>query len=62
MEKKSRSMEVITYVLTAEDTGPAPGKEKGHWAPAALPVGAGIIKVLFWYLVSIGIAVALAAL
>lgn len=62
MEKKSRFMEVITYVLTAEDTGPVPGKEKGHWAPPALAGGAGIIKILFWYLVSIGIAVSLAAL
>ncbi len=62
MEKKSRTMEMITYFLTAEDMGPVPGKGKGHWEPAALPRGAGIIKALLWYLVSLGIAVSMAAL
>ncbi|MCP4118454.1 MAG: hypothetical protein GY737_24265 [Desulfobacteraceae bacterium] len=62
METKSRSMEMITYVLTAEDTGPVPGKGQGHWMPGVLPGGAGVIKALFWYLVSLGAAVFLAAL
>ncbi len=62
MEKKSRSMEMITYFFTAEDTGPFPGKGQCNWAGGGLPGGAGIIKALFWYLVSLGVAVFVAAL
>jgi len=69
MKKKSRSMEIIVYFLTAEDTGPVPGKGRGDWVPGflprvsgILPRGAGILKTLFWYLVSLGGAIAMAAL
>jgi hypothetical protein len=62
METKSRSMEMLTYFLTAEDTGPVPGKGRGQWVAGILPRGAGILKTLFWYLVSLGGAIVLAAL
>lgn len=62
MRTKSRSIGMITYFFTAEDTGPVPGKGQGHWMPDSLPGGAGVVKALLWYLVSLGAAVGLAAL
>ena len=62
MKTKSRSIEMITYFFTAEDTGPVPGKGQGYWMPDTLPRGAGVVKALFWYLVSLGAAIGFAAL